>query len=175
MLFLTVLSGVSVLPPQSPPLPEALPQYLPFVLGSVAAIPPVGASCRGPPSGLRFVPVFHWWGELGEHWILGTTSISCSTPLSADHSPLMTWSPLPISSPCIYCPTSRPLGTFTSTSCALAGLPWDSFPGWPLSVSLTVFTSLHPSTCLSACLYVCFHFSYLQVCFLIWVLLGYLL
>ena len=52
---------------------------------------------------------------------------------------------------------------------------WEVAGWWPLSSSLTVFISLHPPVRLYVHLYLCFHFYYLQVCFFIWVMLGYLL
>ena len=121
MFLLTILSGFYTLLPQSPLLPESCPGYLPVLPGLVVTLPLVGAAYRVPPTGLRFVPVLHWWGELGDPWLLGTTSVSCSTPLADDHFPLMTLSTPLLSSPCIFCPYSRPPGILTSPSYALVG------------------------------------------------------
>ena len=124
-LFLVVLppcpTGSSLLPPQFTLPPEVRPQYLPVALGLVVALPTVGVSCKGLPTGLRFGPVIHWWGDIGYPWILGTTSEFYSMPLSTDPSTLMPRYPPPLFSPCISCPPSRRLETFASASCVIPG------------------------------------------------------
>ena len=128
MVLHPVPPGVSTLPLKFNLLPEARTQYLPNVTGLVLALPLVGAACTYRPAGLSFVPLPLCRGDIGDPWILCNTSVSWSVLLSADHYPLMNWYTPPLYSPCISYHPSRLIGTVTSPSCALVGLPWTSFP-----------------------------------------------
>ena len=90
MVLVTYQNGFYLPPPQFPLPLEVCPQYLPDALVLVVVLSPVGVACRGLPAGLRFGPFVTLWIEIGDPWLLGTTSEFYFTTLSIDLSTIMT-------------------------------------------------------------------------------------